>query len=169
MIPVSRPRRRAARPLAATALAGAVLATTLCVAAPASAAYGSPQPVDLQLRGYSSSGYEYLVGRLVGTVEFDDGNSGYRLSLTLCRQSSYTNPNVRIGVNGTPYQTFSPSDEQRRPGVCGGGHGMSGVIGGDFTYGGVVRNLSIGVEGILFDGSTAKTVSRGASYDNPFN
>ncbi|MFC6021761.1 hypothetical protein ACFP2T_37055 [Plantactinospora solaniradicis] len=169
MAPTSTMRRRLTRLLttALAALAATLLMTSL-TAAPAHAAWGAPLTVDLQLRSYSN-GYEYRVGRVVGTVQFDDGNSHYLLSLVLCRQSSYTVPNVRIGVNGAPHQSFSNQDDQRRPESCGGGHGMSGTISGAYAYGGVIQNLTVGIEGIHFDGSTARYVSNGAFYDNPFN
>jgi hypothetical protein len=139
--------------------------------APAHATYGPPQTVTIQLRSYDSYGNEYRVGRLVGTVQFDDGNSAYYLSLVMCRQSSYTNPHLRIHLNnGTVYhQFFSPSDNTRRPVECDGGHGMSGTVVGGFGYGGVISNLTISLEGIHFDMSTARTVSRSATYDNPYN
>ena len=157
-------RRRLITLLALTFVA---LLTTSLAAVPAQATYGSPFAVSLQLRSYTSTGTEYQVGRLVGTVQFDDGNSAYYLSLIMCRQSSYTNPQVRVYVNGVYTLFFSPSDNIRRPESCNGGHGLSGVIEGGFGYSGVIANLTISISGIHFDGSTARDVSRSAFYDNP--
>ncbi|MFC0533379.1 hypothetical protein [Phytohabitans kaempferiae] len=151
-----------------TAFAATVLATTLA-AAPAQAAWSSPYAVDLQLRSYTSTGAEFLVGRLVGTLQFDSGNSQYLLSLIMCRQSSYVNPNVRILINGVTHQWFSPSDNTRRPESCGGGHGLSGVISGAYAYGGVIPSITVSFAGIHFDYSTAKDITRSAFYDNPYN
>jgi hypothetical protein len=152
---------------AVVALTLAAMCATLLAAAPAQATYGPGQPVDLQLHS-SSNGVQVLVGRVVGTVQFDDGNSQYWLSLTVCRQSSYTVPNVTIYVNGAVAQRFSPQDDVRRPAICGG-FGLSGVVDGGFSYNGVVQKLSVGIEGVHFDGSTARYVSAGALYDNPYN
>jgi len=154
--------------LLTTAFAATVLATTL-VAAPAQAAWSSPYTVDIQLRSYTSTGTEFLVGRVVGTLQFDSGNSQYQLSLIMCRQSSYVNPNVRILINGATHQWFSPSDNTRRPESCAGGHGMSGVIGGVYTYGGIIPSLTVSLSGIHFDYPNAKDVVRSSFYDNPYN
>ncbi len=158
-------RRRLANLFALTlaAFLGASLTAT-----PAQAAYGPAQPVDIQLRGYSSSGYTTLVGRLVGSVRFDDGNSLYRLDLTLCRQSSYTSTRLTVNVNGASHQWYLREDGYR-PDACGGGHGLSGVVNVDVPYAGVVQNIGLVYEGLHFSGSTATPVSRSAFYDNPFN
>lgn len=163
-MPLSGLRRRltALSAFTLSAFLGASLA-----AAPAQAAYGPAQPVDIQLRGYSG-GYTTLVGRLVGSVRFDDGNSLYRLDLTLCRQSSYTSTKLTVTVNGAAHQWYSREDGYR-PEACGGGHGLSGVVTADVPYAGVVQNIGLVYEGLHFSGSTATPVSRGASYDNPFN
>ncbi|MFI9007992.1 hypothetical protein ACIGNX_12245 [Actinosynnema sp. NPDC053489] len=149
--------------LTLAAFLGAALA-----AAPAQAAYGPAQPVDIQLKGYSPSGYTTLVGRLVGTVRFDDGNSLYRLDLTLCRQSSYTSTKLTVNVNGAYHRYYSGEDGYR-PEACGGGHGQSLAVNADVPYAGVVRDLTLVYEGLHFSGTTATQVSRSASYDNPFN
>lgn len=150
------------------AFAATALATTLA-AAPAQAAWSSPYTVDIQLRSYTSLGTEYRVGRLVGTLQFETDNSQYLLSLIMCRQSSYVNPNVRIVINGATHQWFSPSDNIRRPESCGGGHGMSGVISGVYAYSGVIPSITVSFAGIHYDGSTAKDVVRSSFYDNPYN
>ncbi|XVS67393.1 hypothetical protein ACQPYE_15435 [Actinosynnema sp. CA-299493] len=149
------------------ALTSAVVLGVSLTATPAQATYGPAQPVDIQLSG-SSGGYTTLVGRLVGSVRFDDGNSLYRLDLTLCRQSSYTSTKLTVNVNGAFHQWYSHHDGYR-PAVCGGGHGMSGVVNVDVPYAGVVQNIGLVYEGLHFSGSTATPVFGGAFYDNPFN
>ena len=146
----------------------AVLLGVSLAATPAQAAYGPAQPVDIQLTGYTSSGTATSVGRLVGSVRFDDSNSFYRLDLTLCRQSSYVGTKLTVNVNGAFHQWYSHEDGYR-PAVCGGGHGLSGVINADVPYSGVVQNVGLVYEGLFFTGSTAKPVARGAFYDSPFN
>ncbi|WP_143532733.1 hypothetical protein [Saccharothrix sp. ALI-22-I] len=146
----------------------AMLFTAALVAAPAHATYGPPQPVDLNLRGTSSTGLITPVGRLVGSVQFDDGNSYYRLDAIACRQSSYVEPTIKIDVNGALHQWFSSSDGIRRPEVCGG-HGMSGAVNVEFAYSGIIYNIKVTYEGLYFEGSTAKPISKSRTYDNPFN
>ncbi|MEV8435744.1 hypothetical protein AB0425_00085 [Actinosynnema sp. NPDC051121] len=165
-MPRSRGLRRHLTALSALTLA--VFLGASSTAAPAQAAYGPTQPVDIQLKGYSPNGYTTLVGRLVGTVRFDDGNSLYRLDLTLCRQSSYTITKLTVNVNGAFHQYYSREDGYR-PEACGGGHGLSGVVNVDVPYAGTVRNIGLVYEGLYFSGSTATPVSRSAFYDNPFN
>jgi hypothetical protein len=151
---------------------GAVTLATLAVsplgASPAQATYGPAQPVSLQLSGQSGS-TQTLVGRAVGTIQFDDGNSSYLLSLTLCRQSSYTAPTLTIYVNDVQQSSFSGDDGVRRPDSCGGGHGMSLAINGAYSYPGVVQKLRVKIDGLYFSGSTASDKSASATYDNPFN
>ncbi|WP_117208948.1 hypothetical protein [Allorhizocola rhizosphaerae] len=165
MTMASRSRRRVFGVIGATLAALFVMSVA---AAPAHATLGPAQSVDIQLRSYSDSGGEYLVGRVVGTIQFDSGNTQYRLAVTICRQSSYTSPNMRIYVNGTPGPVYAGEDGVRRPHICGG-HGLSNVVDGLFTYGGTIVGISVTIEGIHFDGSTARTVSKGRYYDNPFN
>jgi hypothetical protein len=89
------------------------------------------------------------------------------LSFVVCRQSSYTSPNLIVRVNGASYTTFSGGSTFRVD-VCGG-HGLSNVIEGAFTYGGAVQNVWFTLQGVHFDGSTARTYADGATFDNPYN
>lgn len=134
---------------------GAALVAGVVTAAPAQATLDAGQPVDIQLRGYSSTGIETQVGRMVGTIRFDDGNSLYRLDVTMYRQSSYVDTKLRVEVNGVTHQNFY----------------QSGTIAADFPYPGVVQNVRLVFEGLYYDGSTnrVKTITRSAFYDNPFN
>ncbi|MDQ2583907.1 hypothetical protein [Saccharothrix yanglingensis] len=134
---------------------GAALLSATVAAVPAQAALDAGQPVDIQLRGYSSTGAETQVGRMTGTVRFDNGNSLFRLDVTVERQSSYVDSKVRIDVNGSSHEHVY----------------QSGVIARDFPYGGTVHNVQLTLEGLYYDGATnrTKTVTRSAFYDNPFN
>jgi hypothetical protein len=159
-------RRRLVALLAATF---AALFVTSLAAAPAQATYGPPNPIDIQLRSQDSYGNVYLVGRVVGNLYFDDGSSAYHLSLTLCRQSSYTTPHLHVLVNGVEHRFFSGSDGVARPGVCGDRWGQSLAIESGHSYAGVIQTLGFTIEGIHFDGSTARDIVRSRAYDNPYN
>lgn len=148
------------------AIVSAALFAVGLAAAPAQATYGSPLPVDLQLNGNAPWG-PIQVGRVVGTLQFDDGNSHYWLSVTICRQSSYTNPNVRISVNGSLQQYLS-GQYGSQPQICGG-NGISQTVNSGFAYAGTIQNLTIAIDGIYFDGSTATNLTKSRTYDNPFN
>ncbi|MFE2754383.1 hypothetical protein ACFXGA_20530 [Actinosynnema sp. NPDC059335] len=134
---------------------GAALLSVTVAAVPAQATLDSGQPVSIQLRGYSSTGAETLVGRMTGTIRFDSGNSLFRVDATVERQSSYVDSKVYIEVNGSSYDAVY----------------QSGAIARDFPYGGTVQNVRLTLEGLYYDGATntVKTVKRSAFYDNPFN
>ena len=83
-------RRRAAGALAAVAMAGA----SLVAAAPAHAAWGTTYNLSIQV---TYNGLD--LGRADGWVQFDDGGSTFRYSLTICRQSGYTTPDLQVAVN----------------------------------------------------------------------
>jgi hypothetical protein len=145
----------------------AALAGTSVMATPAQAAWGPQQPLEIQLIS-NPNGSEYRVGKVTGSVRFDDGNSMYHLSIVICRQSSYTFPNVRVFANGQPQGTYSSEDGVARPSVCGDRWGMSLGVNQVISYPGL-RSISVAIEGIHFDGSTAYYVYGGAFADNPFN
>src|SRR3954454_13091966 len=88
--------------------------------APAHASLGPAQTVSIQLRGYNSYGTTFNAGLVYGTIQFDTNTTQYRLSVTICRQSSYTSPNVRITTNGVSSGVYSGEDGVRRPAICGG-------------------------------------------------
>jgi hypothetical protein len=156
------------RVISAVGVAVTALSVLVLAPVPAHATLGPTIPINIQLSRYYNGG-DYLVGKVVGTIQFDDGNTSYRLAVTVCRQSSYTSPNVRIFLNGVAGYIYSGEDGILRSAACGGGHGMSYVINGLFTEGIVVRFVGISIEGIHFDGSTATTVTGGAGWDNPYN
>jgi hypothetical protein len=104
---------------------------------------------------------------LTGTLEFDDGNSRYRLNLVVCRQSSYVSPSLTVFVNGDKQL---PLPEGPGGGdVCGIGTNGSWVIKGEPTFNGVIQNIRLRFRGVKFEGSTATDVVKEATYDNPFN
>jgi hypothetical protein len=150
-----------------TAAAAATVLVTL-PAGPAHATLGPPQSIDIQLTSYAG-GYQTQVGRLIGTIQFDDGASAYNLTITVCRQSSYVINTVRVSVNGVPERSFSVQDGTPRSAECGGGHGLSGVYVRTISYPGVIENVAIGLEGVHFDGSTARNVGGGRFFPNPYH
>jgi hypothetical protein len=166
VVVVNQIRRRLAGLLVAILSAG--IAASL-VAAPAHAAYSAPQNVDIQLRSYNAYYQEYLVGRVVGTVQFDDSNSLYRVSLVVCRQSSYTAPNLTLLVNGSHHKMFTPYDGVRRPEICGNNYPTSGAVDLEIPYAGTIYNLTVRLQGVHFDFNTAHYIVRERTYDNPFN
>lgn len=145
-----------------TVALAAVVAASLAPA-PAHAALGSPIPVQIQLQSQGSAGGVYQVGRLEGTLQFDSSKTSFRLSVQVCRQSSYTPPNVTIYVNGAVHQVITPNS----PHACGPTN-TSGRIDQDFHHGGVINNVTISLQGIHFDMWTAKEIVRSRSYNNPF-
>jgi hypothetical protein len=142
-------------------------ATTLA-SVPAQATLGSPLPIDMQLVG-SWNGVIIPIGRVYGTLQFDDGNSLYRLDVTVCRQSSYVVPTLSIDVNddGSNDQRFSWGGPAPRPDVCP--TGFSWGIEDGFPYAGVILKIRVRIDGLFFDGQTATPKTKSTLYDNPFN
>jgi hypothetical protein len=136
-------------------------------AVPAQAAYGPPQQVFFQLRGQGSTGGTTLVGQLSGTLEFDDGNSRYRLLLVVCRQSGFVSPSLTVFVNGIK-QPVIPEEGPARPDVCGT-ESQSWQLRAEPTFGGVIQDIRLRFRGVFFEGFTAKDIVKEAQYDNPFN
>ncbi|WP_030155342.1 hypothetical protein [Glycomyces sp. NRRL B-16210] len=85
--------RRATMVLAA---AFAMALAVLMAPAPAHAAWGSQIPVTIQVTG---NGHQ--LGYATGWVQFDTGGTTFRYEITVCRQSSYTPPNLAVSVNPT--------------------------------------------------------------------
>lgn len=83
--------RRAAIAIAAIAATAtpAVLAAT-----PAYAAWGVQYSVTIQVNGAGQT-----LGYASGWVQFDTGGSTTRYEFTVCRQSSYTPPDLEVAVN----------------------------------------------------------------------
>jgi hypothetical protein len=157
------------RVISVIGVAVTALSVSMLAPVPAHATLGPPSTVNIQLTKPWPGGGTILVGRVTGTIQFDDGNTAFKLSVTVCRQSSYTSPNVRISVNGVSGGVWTGEDNVRRPQACGGGHGLSFVIDGTFTRASVITRAGISIQGVFFDGSTATSVSGGQGFDNPYN
>lgn len=97
----------------ALATAAAVSGTVLAAPAPAHAAWGTTETLSMQATG--TNGFSSTdVGSANGWVQFDDGGTTFRYSLTICRQSGYVWPRLEIDVNawenlGTWYGTYLDS------------------------------------------------------------
>lgn len=85
------------RTTTALAAAFAMALAILLAPAPAHAAWGSQIPVSIQV----VSNYGYQLGYASGWVQFDTGGTTFRYEITVCRQSSYTPPNLAVSVNTT--------------------------------------------------------------------
>jgi len=126
----------------------ATLVATSVPLAPAHATYGAQQPIHLQL--FSPTAQQ--VGLLDGWIQFDDGNLQFRYSLTITRQSSFTQPFVDVFVNGTFVVQWTGSVTDER------------------TFASTVVNVRFVFHGSSFTGpgnfrEHVKTVT----YDNPYN
>jgi len=53
-----------------------------------------------------------------------------------------------------------------RPDICPGS--TSWGLSSDFPYAGVILNITVGLDGLFFDGSTATEKHKRSTYDNPF-
>jgi hypothetical protein len=84
-------RRRLTGALATTA---AVMGGFLVAPTQAHAAWGTTYNLSIQVTYQSSQ-----LGRADGWVQFDDGGNTFRYSLTVCRQSGYTPPELQVAVN----------------------------------------------------------------------
>ncbi len=80
-------------------LSFAMLAATVVAPAPAQAAYAPPIPLTMQIIGSTSGGASLTLGRVQGSVQFDDGGNLLRYEALMCRQSSYQLPYMTIDVN----------------------------------------------------------------------
>ncbi|MBN6052727.1 hypothetical protein JYK22_12385, partial [Nonomuraea sp. RK-328] len=139
------------------------LATLSLSIAPAHAAYGPPISVTMEVHAKGVK----LAGAY-GSLQFDDGNTKYAYSLTMCRESSYTQPNLWISVNGGP----------RVLAWSGGGTPVSipqcrytaYLISAEAQPGGVVANVALTLDGVHFSSQSVATYhSRTATFDNPYN
>ncbi|MEV4514203.1 hypothetical protein AB0K00_35245 [Dactylosporangium sp. NPDC049525] len=159
--------RRVMRLLVTAAAAIGVIALP---AVPAHATYG-PQFGTVHWQLLNSNGNQ-LIGSIDGTVEFDDGNTMFRYSLTMCRQNSFTAPYAYVYVNGTyafplyPAYTGLPA--------CGGASALGGVVTGEVVPGGVVRNVTVEFHGSYYgSGSNGYPLweqrQRSILKDNPYN
>lgn len=130
----------------------AFFATTLS-AVPAQATLSAPIPFDFQLTG-STNGVITLVGRANGTLQFDDSNTFFHLTVTICRQSSFTSVFLNVYVNGGFYTQLTT--------------GNCVTVDQDFHYAGIILNITLEFHGLYFDGQAWPKV-KSRTYDNPFN
>jgi hypothetical protein len=115
---------------------------------PAHATYGAAQPIQLQL----FSPDRQSVGLLTGSIQFDDGNLKILYSVSITRQSSFTQPFVDVFVNGTRVVQWTGSATEERV-------SSSTVVNVTFTF-----------HGSSFTGPNVfKEHIKTVTYDNPFN
>lgn len=157
--------RRVTRVLATAA---AAIGAIVLPAVPAHATYG-PQFGTVHWQLLDSSGNQ-RIGSIDGTVEFDDGNTTFRYSLTMCRQNSFTAPYAYVYVNGTYSFPLNPAYTTLP--ACGGA--LGGVVTGEVVPGGVVRNVTVEFHGSYYgSGSNGYPVfeqrQRSILKDNPYN
>lgn len=142
----------------------AALALIVLPASPAHATYGPDQPVYVQLTATGTGQYLAL---LQGTVAFDDGNTNYRYTLSLCWQSgAYPQPSFLINVNGTTTQSPVYTGMSSAPG-CQFVYNYSA----DVNFGSTVRNVRFDVTGGWFasNGQYMMRTKSSGTYDNPYN
>jgi len=144
-------------------LALVMLAAVFLPSTPAYATYGAPISVQLEVRNNLGT----KLSGIYGSVSFDDGNTTFAYSLAVCRESSYTPPNVWYAVNGG----------SRIP-ISGGGSPVTipqckytaYQISGAPTSGTVITGVTFTIDGVYFDNhNVAHFFSEAGTYDNPFN
>ncbi len=81
------------------ATAAAVMGGVLLAPTQAQAAWGTTYNLSIQVTYHNPSGGTVQLGRADGWVQFDDGGNTFRYSLTVCRQSGYTTPDLQVAVN----------------------------------------------------------------------
>jgi hypothetical protein len=140
-----------------------MLAVNLSPVAPAHATYGPSQTVLLELWG---GNHAVKLGGVYGSIQFDDQNTKVKWDLLLCRESSYTPLNFWIYVNGIPHSQRTVGDGIVPTPLC---RYRAVPNSQEVDDGSVLRNVTIVVEGVYFDGSNATSVRKSATYDNPYN
>jgi hypothetical protein len=142
-------------------LALVLLAAVFLPSTPAYATYGAP--ISVQVEVYNNLGAK--LSGIYGSVSFDDGNSKFAYSLAVCRESSYTPPNVWYAVNGG----------SRIP-ISGGGSPVTipqckytaYQISGEPTSGTLLASVTFTVDGVYFDNhNVAHFFSESRNYFNP--
>jgi hypothetical protein len=152
------------------ATVAAMVGVTVLPAGPAHAAYG-PQFGTVHWQLLNSAGNQ-LIGSIDGTLEFDDGNTKFRYSLTMCRQNSFTAPYANVFVNGTFSFSLNPA-YTGMPG-CGGATALGGVVTGEVETGSLVHNVTVQFNGSYYgSGPNGYMVweqrQRNILKDNPYN
>ncbi|GAB1821471.1 hypothetical protein [Herbidospora sp. RD11066] len=160
-----RPRGR--RLTTSIAFAFMALAALILPATPAHAAYSADQSVYLQLTANDGTGMPLAL--LQGTVAFDDSNTKYRYSVSICWQSgAYPQPSAGIYVNGTfnSYPVWTGSSSAA-------GCQQVALYSAEVNVGSAVYNMRFDLTAGWFSSVNgyqymSRTKSTG-TYDNPFN
>lgn len=138
------------RLLLALAAVAALTAPAVLAGSPAHAAWGAQYPVAIQVTGNGQQ-----LGYATGWVQFDTGGDTFQYSITVCRQSSYTPPNLRVAVNaqtpGNPSGTTVATHYTSPSGPWGTApcYGMSQTVTGQHTFAGH-RNVYFVLSGNTF-------------------
>jgi hypothetical protein len=164
--------RRLARTVAvAAALSGGLLV----MPTPAHAAWAAQYNISIQVTYQFPAGSTVQLGRADGWVQFDDGGNSFRYSLTVCRQSGYTTPDLRVSVNaGWVGPTWSQTNLEyiTLPGTstvtptapC---YGQTNTVTGEETYANF-SNVHFELFGDTFNGSAYTTASQDALIYNQY-
>ncbi|MBB5780334.1 hypothetical protein AB0K16_49650 [Nonomuraea jabiensis] len=148
-----------------TRLLTVVLALLAAVALPAVPASATAQvPIFLEVRGDNS---QKLAG-IYGWIEFNDSTT-YTYQFYLCRESSYSAAGGYVLINdrATLRASYSLNYGNTNIAEC---KYPAQLYGTTDAVGGTVRNVTIEVEGVNFNGQNQATWKRRSStYDNPFN
>jgi hypothetical protein len=122
---------------------------------PANSTYGSRLPVTLYVNAEDGT----RLARVEGTLQFDDGKTKYAYSLTVCRYSSLSAPDVKVFVNDAyydllPWFVYS---------------GFEAMFTGEVNYGARLMNVSLQLVGSSFSPRNGYTVHYDSvNYENPY-
>lgn len=146
----------------------AIVLTTLVAVllplTPAHAAYGPPQTVNIEVRGWNGN----KLSLLYGTIQFDDGNQKFQYDLYICRENSYAFPNVWRRINNTiNVPIYYTSGPHTIPQCVYSAYRAVGEV----THPSTIQNVTLGIEavGVGPDGYTFVRYQKEKTYDNPFN
>ncbi|WP_329172583.1 hypothetical protein [Streptomyces sp. NBC_01477] len=165
-------RRRVAGLLATAA---AVSGAALVAPTQAHAAWGTTYNLSIQVTYRSSTGSTSQLGRADGWVQLDDGGNSFRYSLTVCRQSGYTTPDLQVAVNaGWVGSTWQQTDLEyiTLPGTstvtptapC---YGDTNTVTGEDTYANF-SNVEFVLYGDTYTSTGYTTVSQKYVGNNPY-
>jgi hypothetical protein len=153
-------RRRTARLLT---IVLALLAAVCLPVVPAQSATARV-PIFLEVRGDSN---QKLSG-IYGWIEFNDSTT-YTYQFYLCRESSYSAAGGYVLINDRATLRASYSLNYGNTDIAECKYPAQ-LYGTTDSVGGTVRNVTVEVEGVNFNGQNQATWRRNSStYDNPFN
>ncbi|MEE4540363.1 hypothetical protein V2S66_00080 [Streptomyces sp. V4-01] len=170
---MKRPLRR--RLTGTLAAAAAVLGGFLVAPTQAQAAWGATYNVSIQVTYHAPTGSTTPLGRADGWVQLDDGGDSFRYSLTVCRQSGYTTPDLQVAVNagwvGSTWQQTNleyitlPNTSTVTPTApC---YGDTNTVTGQDTYANF-SNVEFVLYGDTFTSSGYTTLSQKYVGSNPY-